>query len=79
MIYPEIGHYTGVAAGSWSLESSARMTGKKKSPIEKQESDLHLRSTREVTGYRIQAIDGSIGHVEGFIVDCETWSIRYVG
>ena len=56
----------------------AGMTGKKKSPIEKQESDLHLRSTREVTGYRIQAIDGSIGHVEGFIVDCETWSIRYV-
>lgn len=40
--------------------------------------DPHLRSTREVTGYDIQAIDGRIGHVEDFIVDTETWIIRYV-
>jgi sporulation protein YlmC with PRC-barrel domain len=40
--------------------------------------DPHLRSTHEVTGYHIQADDGEIGHVEDFIVDDETWAIRYL-
>jgi sporulation protein YlmC with PRC-barrel domain len=40
--------------------------------------DPHLRSTREVTGYHIQARDGEIGHVKDFIVDDETWIIRYL-
>jgi sporulation protein YlmC with PRC-barrel domain len=40
--------------------------------------DPHLRSTKEVTGYHIQARDGQIGHVEDFIVDEETWKIRYL-
>jgi sporulation protein YlmC with PRC-barrel domain len=37
-----------------------------------------LRSTREVMGYYIQATDGQIGHVEDFIIDTETWHIRYI-
>jgi len=45
--------------------------------IEK-EKDCHLRSTDEVDGYRIQAADGEIGHVEDFIIDDETWAIRYL-
>ena len=40
--------------------------------------DSHLRSTNEVTGYHIEAADGEIGHVEDFIVDDETWAIRYL-
>jgi len=40
--------------------------------------DPHLRSTREVSGYHIQAADGEIGHVEDFIIDDETWAIRYL-
>ncbi len=36
-----------------------------------------MRSTKEVTGYRIGATDGEIGHVEDFVVD-EDWAIRYV-
>jgi len=40
--------------------------------------DHHLRSTREVSGYHIQAEDGEIGHVEDFIIDQETWAIRYL-
>jgi uncharacterized protein YrrD len=40
--------------------------------------DPHLRSTREVTGYHIQALDGQIGHVEDFILDDEDWTIRYL-
>jgi hypothetical protein len=40
--------------------------------------DPHLRSTDEVIGYHVQAIDGEIGHVEDFIVEDETWAIRYM-
>jgi sporulation protein YlmC with PRC-barrel domain len=40
--------------------------------------DFHLRSTNNVTGYHIQAIDGEIGHVEDFIIDDQTWAIRYL-
>jgi len=40
--------------------------------------DPHLRSIEALKGYHIQAPDGEIGHVEDFIVDDETWSIRYL-
>lgn len=40
--------------------------------------DPHLRSTKAVSGYHIQALDGDIGHVEDFIIDDETWAIRYL-
>jgi uncharacterized protein YrrD len=43
-----------------------------------QGGDPHLRSTREVIGYRLQASDGAIGHVVDFIVDDITWTIRSV-
>lgn len=38
----------------------------------------HLRSSREVTGYRIHARDGDIGHVEDFIVEEPKWMVRYL-
>jgi uncharacterized protein YrrD len=40
--------------------------------------DHHLRSTQNVSGYYIQATDGEIGHVDDFIIDDETWVIRYL-
>ena len=40
--------------------------------------DVHLRSTGEVMGYRLDAVDGGIGHVSGFIYDDEAWAIRYL-
>jgi uncharacterized protein YrrD len=40
--------------------------------------DPHLRSTHNVSGYDIQATDGDIGHVEDFVIDDETWAIRYL-
>lgn len=40
--------------------------------------DPHLRSSYEVSGYYIQAEDGEIGHVEDFVIDDETWAIRYL-
>lgn len=40
--------------------------------------DPNLRSTHDVRGYHVQAVDGEIGHIEGFIVDDETWALRYL-
>jgi hypothetical protein len=40
--------------------------------------DPNLRSLREVCGYRINAHDGSIGHIEDFIGDDHNWAIRYM-
>ena len=45
---------------------------------EKNAWDHTLRSTREVRGYQVIAADGGIGHVAGFIVDDQTWTIRYL-
>lgn len=42
------------------------------------ESDVHLRSTHEVTGYHIHASDGEIGHVSDFVMDDATWEVRYL-
>lgn len=42
------------------------------------EGDPNLRSTGEVTGYDISAIDGHIGHVEDFLVEDGSWIIRYL-
>jgi uncharacterized protein YrrD len=40
--------------------------------------DPNLRSTHDVSGHHIQAADGEIGHVDDFIIDDETWAIRYL-
>lgn len=46
--------------------------------IERESADSHLRSTDGVAGYHIDAADGEIGHVDGFVVDDEAWAIRYI-
>jgi len=46
--------------------------------VRRESADCHLRSDRDVTGYYIEAADGEIGHLDGFIVDDEAWAIRYV-
>ena len=40
--------------------------------------DSHLRSSKAVTGYHIEATNGELGHVDGFIVDDEAWAVRYI-
>jgi len=39
-------------------------------------ADVHLRGTKAMTGYHIQATDGAIGTVSGFTVDGRNWAIR---
>jgi hypothetical protein len=40
--------------------------------------DSHLRSTEAITGYHVEATDGEIGHLDGFVIDDEAWAIRYI-
>lgn len=40
--------------------------------------DVHLRSTQEVSAYSIAATNGDIGTVYDFILDDESWAIRYL-
>ncbi|MEZ5292298.1 MAG: PRC-barrel domain-containing protein [Vicinamibacterales bacterium] len=42
------------------------------------EAEAHLHSARAVTGYDIAAADGRIGHFHGFLVDEDSWAIRYL-
>jgi hypothetical protein len=58
-----------LAAGTWH-----------ETPAEHSEAtgDVHLRSAQEIRGYHIQGSDEAIGHVEDFIVDDQTWEVRYL-
>jgi len=40
--------------------------------------DPNLFSTHDVIGHHVQASDHEIGHIEDFIIDDETWAIRYL-
>jgi hypothetical protein len=65
-----MGAYPGLlAAGGWHDAAD--------DPID-ETGDVHLRSASEVRGYHIQGSDAAIGHVEDFIVDDETWQVRYL-
>ena len=35
-------------------------------------------SSRDIRGYHIHALDGEIGHVDDFVIDEATWSVRYL-
>lgn len=61
-------------AGVTRTESLARETKTR----EQENADPHLRSTREVSGYHIEAADGSIGHIDDFLFDDESWALRYL-
>lgn len=80
-------HMWGISPHMWGADSymggvDLDMDGIRAAQLEairREESwDPHLRSTGDVTGHHIQALDGEIGHVEDFIIDDETWTIRYL-
>ncbi|HEY5368391.1 MAG TPA: PRC-barrel domain-containing protein [Hanamia sp.] len=41
-------------------------------------NDQHLRSTDNVTGYKIHTTDGEIGKVVDYIIDDSNWQIKYI-
>ena len=46
--------------------------------LERKQIDSHLRSTRHVKGYKVEATDGAAGELEDFVIDGTTWLIRAV-
>jgi hypothetical protein len=40
--------------------------------------DPHIRNTEEMTGYHLHETDGRIGHVADFLIEDETWKIRFL-
>jgi hypothetical protein len=40
--------------------------------------DPYLRSARLLRGYGLKALDGDVGHLDGFLVDDSSWSLPYV-
>jgi hypothetical protein len=40
--------------------------------------DTHLRSTDFLIGFAVHGIDGDIGYLDDFVVDDDTWAIRYI-
>jgi len=82
-MYWENGFYPGAVYGMLplsplsSMGESRAMTNDESSVPEPQ-GDPHLRSTEKVTGYYIHATDGEIGHVADYIVDDETWALRFL-
>jgi uncharacterized protein YrrD len=39
--------------------------------------DPNLRSTKVVTGYHVESLDGEIGHIADFVIDDSDWTIRH--
>jgi hypothetical protein len=37
-----------------------------------------LHKTSKMRGFRIHATDGEIGHVEEFLIDGSSWSVKYL-
>lgn len=64
----------------WQIQAAA--TAKQQQvegqSAEPQQDRCGLRSAHEVIGYKIDAADGSIGHVEDFFVRESDWAIRYM-
>lgn len=64
---------TGMVGSPWYFQTLLMPDGSEAVP---EPGDVHLRSTREVTGYGVTARDGDIGHIADFLVDDDTWRIR---
>jgi len=63
----------GTFPGNLAVEKRMEMAAR-----EQPNDETRLRSAKEVMGYYIEASDGDLGHVEDFIIDDETWEIRYM-
>ena len=61
----------------WGFPKDATAHAQSGNPAKKHD-DPDLRSTHDVSGHHVEASDGEIGHVNDFIIDDETWAIRYL-
>lgn len=64
--------------GDWPTPSEARLAVHEPAPARAGVDDEHLRSTGKVAGYHLQATAERIGHVDDYLFDNLTWTIRYL-
>jgi hypothetical protein len=76
--YMMIPGHLGFAETPRALRTEAEETFDRTYAAQHQDDDPHLRSCKAVVDYHIHATDGDIGHVQGLLVDEETWAIRYL-
>ncbi|MDQ2864076.1 MAG: PRC-barrel domain-containing protein [Bacteroidota bacterium] len=78
--YQASGYYSG---GQWGVIPAAPLFNERilqddeNTAIQKENNDVHLRSTERITGYHIHTSDAEIGHVTDFVIDDETFQILY--
>src|SRR3989442_6571254 len=70
--------YAGFPSTPHRIQSEEEIAYARAEAARHQNDDPHLRSCKAVMGHHIQATDGDIGHVEGLLIDDETWVVRYV-
>lgn len=70
--------YGGLSGGSVAEQDRASEQAARAERARHRDDDPHLRSGQAVVGYHIHAPDGEVGHVEGFLIDDETWAVRYL-
>ena len=66
-----MGAYPGAVA-------DARLNATAPAQSDEPTEDVHLRGATEIQGYHVEGSDEAIGHVDDFIVDDETWAVRYL-
>lgn len=66
--------------GVWGNNAHPELlaAGGRRDARDERPGDVHLRSAKEVRGYHVQGTDEEIGHIEDFIVDDESWELRYL-
>lgn len=70
--------YAGLIATPPDAQPEAEQNIAQAEAEQHQDDDPHLRSCEAIVNYHIMATDGDIGHVQGMLVDEETWAIRYL-
>ena len=68
----------GLPVSPYAADPAAAEAYARADEAQHRDDDHHLRSAQAVIGYHIEASDGDIGHVQGFLVDEQTWAIRYL-
>jgi hypothetical protein len=71
-------NYHGMVSAPEALQAESERTGARARAVKHQDDDPHLRDCKVVMEYHVEATDGDIGHVDGLLVDEETWAIRYL-
>jgi uncharacterized protein YrrD len=64
--------------GAQMLPAELMRLAPEPSAAEQGSEDVHLRSSREIIGYRVRASDGKAGHVEDLLFEEASWRVRYI-